>query len=239
MFDEKNIPLDTQDLIRLITKMVFNHRLGITTREGYPVKGLKYSMPEFEDFEWRNVHPNTIEISSEDLIYEQKLTEYHIKKEEVCQEHDAYTANFFECYQHRKYDKVNLSDVYLTRDEIRDFCLICSLPLPAFWFVDEECNKFQNTLDQDKPKGKNQEFKAGQFPTPTWKRLANAAQETHKKFWGQFNPKDRRKSSNREEIEAYLQETFNLNGQEARIIQSAIRDQSTKYGGTKAKKIEY
>lgn len=144
--DGSNVPLNTQDLLRLFTKMIWLHELRVTTIHGIDVKCEKYYIPDFDDYvvDWPNA-----DAESEGMSPEEKWQHYADFKQRICGPHDELVKNFPDCYVRRIYNRDELDRVCLKPEEVKDFCRIHSQALPSFLFTAEDCIAFDKALTRE------------------------------------------------------------------------------------------
>jgi len=141
--DPRELPLNVQDMLRTITKLMFNHQISAFSEQGTRYKNyedvISYDKfdPHFSDEQLKTL--------SEDALEDLKYDAYEGMKAARARRHNEKTKNFEQCFRSRIYNKQELEDVYLYKYEISELCDAINIPLPSFWFTDEEVRKQNNS----------------------------------------------------------------------------------------------
>ncbi|WP_286219727.1 hypothetical protein [Marinobacter apostichopi] len=150
--DPKALPLNVQDILRIITLMQSRQELPILKQSGVELKSER-TFCDFESFEFEldlraEIGEKFDELPAEEL----ESLDLTIRKEAYFEALDKWSRPHLnaiegldECFKGRAFDKARLETIHLDRLAIQELCQKQSLGLPAFWFSTQELENFKST----------------------------------------------------------------------------------------------
>lgn len=127
--DPKALPIDVQDTLRWLTRMMSGHNLRICTKRGVEHDNQGDMLSKIEVLA---NHKDTNQIPEEKQweIWEHYLDWHDTRVQFHC---DA-VEGLEECYENRKYDKERLDNTYTNQHGLAKTCEMHDIPLPKFWY---------------------------------------------------------------------------------------------------------
>lgn len=154
--DPEALPLEVQDILRLITLMQSRQELPVLKTSGVELKSER-TFCDFADFQFepdlKAELGDDYDKLSEEQIKELALT---IRKEAYFEALDDWSKPHMKaveglerCFKGREFDKEKLESIHLDRLATQELCRKNDIELPSFWFSVQEIRRFNETGSAD------------------------------------------------------------------------------------------
>ncbi len=134
--DPRQLPLEVQDTLRLITKAQHDHQLGICTPNGVELKNDR-TLVRREDFRFEHDEKELTEDEKNDFYIEHSI--FHSKR------HNEFSEELPNSFRNREFDKPYLESIHITKPWTYLFCLENNLAMPAFWISESDIPELKNS----------------------------------------------------------------------------------------------
>lgn len=217
--DPKALPLPVQDTLRTITRMQYRHQIQVCNENGIVLKDER-TLVDFENFvdpsfsqteiteheeiseatgePYKVVVSNIYEDPESGLTDEERWEHYAEFSQNWLRRHTAATQDFPECFQNRIYNRQTLDSVHINKGGIRELCETLKVPLPAFWFTEEEQNEHLAKLEGERDDNGPEEFSG------------RIKQDQIDRFWSKLADKQKHRVLCREIAQALWKESPQL-----------------------------
>jgi hypothetical protein len=148
----EGLPLQVQDILRLITVMQCRQELPVLKVSGVELKSER-TFCDFENFQFEpdlktELGGNYDELT-EEKIEQLSLTirkdAYFEALDHWSEPHMQATEGLERCFKGREFNKEKLESIHLDRLAIQEFCQKKNMELPGFWFSEQEIKQFNET----------------------------------------------------------------------------------------------
>lgn len=145
--DPKALPLDTQDLLRFITRLMYYHNLSVFDKSGHEFSNASH-LVSFKDYDpFRDYPEDKPEFDSEQDYIVFKSDKYGEFEQTQLKMHDEYVENFEQCFRNRIYNKSELEKTHLSLYAVEDLCINYQIDPPAFWFNEKEILRIKKSFE--------------------------------------------------------------------------------------------
>jgi len=127
--DPEKLPLEVQDRLRFLTRMMANHELHSCSVHGSE-NTIHLDVMRFEEYINAFYDNKGISEGEKWTHYE----DYQDRMDRKMEKHNQNIEGLEQCYQSRKYNKNQLDDLYVVQHNFARFCKRQSIPLPSFWY---------------------------------------------------------------------------------------------------------
>lgn len=149
--DPKALPLDTQDLLRFITRLMYHHNLSVFDKDGYEYSNAS-NIPSFKEYDpfWGYFEDDskpTFETEQDYIVF--KSEKYGEFEREKLKFHNQYVENFEQCFRNRIYSKQELERAHLSRYALEDMCINHQIDPPEFWFNKKDIIRIKKSFEEE------------------------------------------------------------------------------------------
>lgn len=161
--DPMRLPLGVQDSLRIITRALTYGDISVCDSGGVQKKNPNEHMRraefinshEADDDPYPPRDENGIEIDPletdklEALVHEDITEQYVAYVDRWCGPHWRLCEGLELCFKGREYDREKLESVHVNQENLIFLCRLKRLPLPEFWFNEDERQAFKAGLDSN------------------------------------------------------------------------------------------